>query len=185
MNIFSFYVVTLIIRSQLILLTLVFLYGVTEGQDNISTAGKAYGSLRTQIAAYDDDIEIQDNSSRLGLLISHELENSMSFFSHLEWSLNLVGNAINFNTEASSESGFSSIQRETEEQTFKTRLGFLGMTYGKWGSISIGKQWSIYSDVARMADKLIVFGGEGNGSFHAGTDGSSTGVGRAEKALAY
>jgi len=47
----------------------------------------------------------------------------------------------------------------------------------------IGKNWSVYYDIAGMTDRLPALGGIASGTFNAGTDGGATGTGRAENAL--
>ncbi len=39
--------------------------------------------------------------------------------------------------------------------TFSTRLGYLGVRLGKYGELSIGKQWSVYHDISQYADMFI------------------------------
>jgi len=70
-------------------------------------------------------------------------------------------------------------------QTIWTRLGYVGVEYHDTGELSIGKRWSVYSEVASWTDMFDVFGGWASGQYPGGTDGGYTGTGRAEKVLMY
>jgi predicted porin len=66
------------------------------------------------------------------------------------------------------------------------RLGYLGVDFGKFGTLTYGKQWSIYYDfVTEWTDMFEVFGADALAVFGAGTDGGLTGTGRADQAVQY
>jgi predicted porin len=46
-----------------------------------------------------------------------------------------------------------------------------------------GKNWSTYYQIAGMADRFSIFGGQAVGIYNAGTDGGATGTGRADDVL--
>jgi hypothetical protein len=46
-----------------------------------------------------------------------------------------------------------------------------------------GKNWSSYYQIAGMADRFSIFGGQAVGIYNAGTDGGATGTGRADNVL--
>ena len=86
------------------------------------------------------------------------------------------------------ESGFDVLDVVTEKGQndnggiFTPRLYNLTLEtdniYGKYG-----KSWSVYYQVAGVADRFSIFGGSAAGVYNAGTDGGDTGTGRANNAL--
>lgn len=64
---------------------------------------------------------------------------------------------------------------------------FLRLLYGgietEKVAVTFGKNWSPYYQVARFTDLFQGAGGSASGTFNAGTDGGSTGTGRADSAL--
>lgn len=73
-------------------------------------------------------------------------------------------------------------ERFQDTDDITTRLGQAGLV-GDWGSVQIGKQWSVYYDVTQWTDLFWAVGGNASGTYNAGTDGGISGTGRAEKAV--
>jgi hypothetical protein len=82
------------------------------------------------------------------------------------------------------DTGFGTFS-STTSQALTTRLGFIGLKFGKYGTVTLGKQWGVYYDVSGWTDLYVVFGAHGSSTYNAGTDGGQTGEGRANEALAY
>jgi predicted porin len=59
------------------------------------------------------------------------------------------------------------------------------MRFGRYGELTIGKQWGVYYDVSIWTDRFVVFGARSTSTYNAGTDGGETGEGRANDAVAY
>ncbi|WP_042958928.1 porin [Erwinia tasmaniensis] len=57
----------------------------------------------------------------------------------------------------------------------KTRLGFAGLKYGKWGSIDYGRNYGLVYDVLAWTDMLPKFGGD-SGNTDVFLSGRATGV---------
>lgn len=144
-----------------------------------------YGSLRGHIAAFDGETEVQDNSSRAGLRFQRAFHAGPTVLAGFEASVNLFDSDTQFRLEGSTSTGFVTIQPQSRGTMFGTRLGFLGLDFGRGGSVTIGKQWSVYYDIAGLTDRFDVFGGEGGQTFVGGTDGGGAGTGRVERALIY
>jgi predicted porin len=146
-----------------------------------------YGSLRAKIAAYDNNLEVQNNSTRIGVgLRSYwNKEKEYSIIGRMEWSVNTVSNDFSFNLDASNTSGLAQIQKVSSKDVFGMRLGFIGLDFGKYGKLTMGKQWGVYYDVAAYTDHFFVFGGSSLGIYVNGTDGGTIGTGRAEKSIQY
>ena len=146
-----------------------------------------YGSIRARLTAYDENIEIQNNGTRLGVNLNAfwNKEKEYSIIGRMEWSVNVVANDFEFNLEANDASGFAKAERVGGNNPFGMRLGFVGLNFNQYGKVTIGKQWGVYYDVAKATDRFFVFGGSSLGTFVNGSDGGTIGTGRAEKALQY
>jgi outer membrane protein N len=88
------------------------------------------------------------------------------------------------------EGGFDVLDTFTPKGSDEEKDG-LGLRkrllYGGFDSDNLtgtyGKSWSAYYKIAGMADRFSIFGGNGVGVYNAGTDGGSTGTGRADDVL--
>ncbi len=140
----------------------------------------AYGSLRLASVVNTDGVsDIRNNSSRLGLRGEKALGQGLTAFARLELGVNLVNN-----DRIILETGDPGAPIGQGSQAFTSRLGFIGLAT-RLGSVSWGKQWSPYYDVAEFTDQFQLFSGAANGAFGAGTDGGLAGTGRAERAAQY
>lgn len=142
-----------------------------------------YGWLREHIAGYDGNIELQDNSPRIGTNIYRKLQNDWYAKARLEYGIHIV-QGISFNKDANTAQQLIANPFSTAE-TFTPRLAIVELGNPKWGSISIGKQWGVYYDIGFYTDKFNLFGGSANGIYSGGTDGGWSGTGRADKAIQY
>jgi predicted porin len=144
-----------------------------------------YGSFSTHLAFYESNCEVQNNGSRVGLFMNQKLKNGLVFFGKTEWAVNTVENNYTFNQGAVTAENVSEGLFVPSKNAFDTRLGFFGVSFKKFGTLTLGKQWSAYYDVSGWTDMFNVFGGQGSGTYLSGTDGGGTGLGRASKALIY
>jgi predicted porin len=144
-----------------------------------------YGSFRAHMAFSGRSAEIENNSSRLGLMMTSDTRSGWSLSARGEWGINLVKNETAFSLDDYDDIGWSTLKEGDPDQTIWTRLGYVGVEYERTGELSIGKRWSVYSDVASWTDMFDVFGGWASGQYPGGTDGGFTGTGRAEKVLMY
>ena len=129
--------------------------------------------------------EIQNNSSRLGLMMVSDTRSGWSLSARGEWGINLVKNDTSFDLDNNADDRWATLKEGDPDQTIWTRLGYLGVKNERAGELSIGKRWSVYSEVAGWTDMFDVFGGWASGMYPGGTDGGYTGTGRAEKVLMY
>ncbi len=142
-----------------------------------------YGKLRVHSAVFDNKIELQQNSPRVGLKIQSSLPKNIYFNATLEYGMNLVDGS-QFNNDANNVIEFAS-QPFVKKETFTSRLANIGFSHKKYGAVTIGKQWGVYYDVASYTDNFTVFGGEANGVYSGGTDGGWKGTGRADNSISY
>ncbi len=140
----------------------------------------AYGSLRIASAVDTDGTsDIRNNGSRVGLRGEKSFGGELAAFARVEVGVNLVNN-----DRSILETGDPGNPIGQGSQALSSRLGFIGLDT-QVGSISWGKQWSPYYDVAEFTDQFQLFSGAASGAFGAGTDGGLAGTGRAERSVQY
>jgi hypothetical protein len=147
-------------------------------------AFQPYGSLRTIISIpANGAAEVQDNATRVG--INFTTFGPIKVIATTEWGVNLVQSETSLNAGATTASGFGVVQ-ETTQPVFGARLGFIGVDFAKYGSISYGKQLSTHYDITSYTtDRFNVFGGVSTATYVGGTDGGQSGTGRADQTVLY
>ena len=107
-------------------------------------------------------------------------------FAGAEWGVNLVRSETQFNLSAAGpENEFGTVS-STTNPVFLARLGFIGVDFGPFGKVAMGKQNAVHYDIASYTtDRFNVFGGQGTHAYVAGTDGGQTGTGRADRIVNY
>ena len=136
---------------------------------------KFYGSVRLHVinafAAETDDSEIKlgDGASRVGVSGEWHVNEKWNLFGRLESGFDLLDS---FTEKAQNDYGGDLIPR----------LHYLGLE-SDFIYLKFGKSWSAYYQVAGVADRFSIFGGNATGIYNAGTDGGATGTGRADNAL--
>ena len=152
------------------------------GLNNVGTF-EAYGQVRTHLAAFKDDLEVQDNATRVGLNFASR--SKIKVIAGMEWGVNLVQSETQFNLSANGPGSFGTLEKTTSP-VFLARLGFAGLDAGPWGRVVIGKQYAVHYDIASYTtDRFNVFGGQGTNAYVGGTDGGETGTGRADRIVQY
>ena len=165
-----------------LVLSLLYYFGNAQEIKLVDSIG-LYGKLRAHITFFDGEIELQPNSPRVGLFLKRTLADDFAVEGTLEYGLKFV-NGPEFNNDANNVIEFAS-NPFVEKQTFSSRLANIGLSHPKWGTLTLGKQWGVYYDVAGYTDNFKVFGGESNGVYAGQTDGGWKGTGRADNAIAY
>ena len=171
--------------KKIILTTLgVFFSSIIFAQNNsIIDSLSFYGKLSVHGAFFDDEVQLQQNSPRVGIYLERKIINNLSVIGNLEYGINMIdGNQ--FNNDANNIVDFSN-DPFVENKAFVNRITYVGFQHPKWGTLSVGKQWGVYYDVAAFTDNFTVFGGESTGVYSANTDGGWKGTGRAENAIIY
>lgn len=142
-----------------------------------------YGSIRTILSAFQDDAEVQDNATRVG--IRFQTKGRIKVIAGTEWSVDLVRASTQFNAGATTAGGFATLDQVTTP-VFGARLGYAGIDAGPFGQIAFGKQNSVHYDVTSYTtDRFNVFGGQSTATYTAGTDGGGTASGRADRVVRY
>ena len=169
---------------QILALILLSITGYTQKIPVIDSV-RIYGNLCSHLAFYKETVEVQNNGSQAGLYLNYSFKNEIKIFGHTEWAINLVENNYSFNVSAITDESLPEAIFDETNSAFTTRLGYLGVDFKKYGTLTIGKQWSAYYDVSGWTDMFTVFGGQASSTYLTGTDGGETGAGRAAKALIY
>lgn len=143
-----------------------------------------YGSVRTIVSAFQDDAEIQDNATRVG--IRFQTRGAIKVIAGTEWSVDLVRASTQFNPGAATSGGFVTLE-QTTSPVFGARLGYVGLDAGPFGTIAFGKQNSVHYDITSYTtDRFNIFGGQASATYPAGgSDGGETGTGRADRVVRY
>lgn len=105
------------------------------------------------------DTDVGTNSPRINFTATQDLGNGFTADARGEWQLNYLDGG---------------------ENTFSTRLGYIGITHDVYGRAVGGTQWAPYYDVAGVADMPIAFAND-----FIYDDHGNLGTGRAEKMLSY
>jgi predicted porin len=177
---------------KIILLFFILLLSIPDGRaqveekplDSVEFTIRPYGSFRGHFAFYDQEVEFQENASRIGLYM-RVTKREITFFTGIELGMNLFKSNSQFNTDGNTAGGFIIAETDQVNQVFSSRLGYLGVDFGKWGILSFGKQWSVYYDITSYTDLFNVFGGQATATYTARTDGGALGTGRADQSVIY
>ncbi len=148
-----------------------------------------YGIIRAHLAVFGGEAEIQDASPRIGFHFDYHFGNNEKYtvFFGGEFAVNLIDNQFNFEADPNTnDGGFAVLEFRDKKSTFSTRLGFVGVNFADFGTITIGKLNSVYKDIAGTTDIFNVMSGQASYVYSpTGADGGETGTGRAEGALIY
>lgn len=141
-----------------------------------------YGRLGVLTALTAGEAQVQDNASRLRF--DYSSTSTHRFFAAAEWAVNLTTSASTINPGETTDDGFVSLE-ESSSEVLSARLGYIGIDLRDFGTLTLGKQWSVYYDVTGYTDEFNAFGAEATATFNSETDGGFTGTGRADGALVY
>jgi hypothetical protein len=143
-----------------------------------------YGRFLGHVAFFNDEVEVQDNVSWLGLAFS--TRGPVKIFAGTEWAVNLMRGGQQFNASGNTSGGFPELIDSQADQVLSNRLGYVGVDFGPFGRVTVGKQWGVHTDVSLYTtERSNVFGSEASATYTAGTDGGPTGTGRADQAITY
>jgi len=144
---------------------------------------QVYGKLRVHASVFDGSLELQENSPRIGSSLIRNIGNELQAFGQLEFGVHII-EGTEFNNDASTSSEFIKDPFK-EREAITSRLAILGIRHSKYGSLSLGKQWGAYYDIASYTDNFVVFGGSASGTYAGNSDGGWKGTGRANKSIRY
>ena len=143
-----------------------------------------YGRFAGHLAFTSDGVDVANNGSRFGIKAEQKLSVDVSVIGQGEWRVNLGQGDTSYSISENPDTGLATLDSTTSD-AIGTRLGFLGVRFGPYGTLTYGKQWGVYYDVSEWTDRYAVFGAHGSSTYNAGTDGGQTGEGRANDAVIY
>ena len=136
---------------------------VDDGTNKFSIGGHV--GIRAVAGASGDkttNLKGAGDSSRFNFQFESKLSEDMTAFARGEWGFDVTKHGGDF--------------------AFSNRLGFVGVRHADFGSISVGQQWSAFSQVANWTDTFATADG-GLGMYD--TNGGGYGTSRANEALQY
>lgn len=126
------------------------------------------GKLRLEAVYGDTTNQWDSGTSRFGLKGRARLDDSWSLFGESEW-----GYAMDLGADPH------------EGDNITRRLGYAGISHARFGSLSVGQQWSAVFDVAWWTDMGWRFGSSAFGAYNFRDYGITSGTARAEDAVVY
>jgi len=171
----------------IICMSLLLTSNLTKAQtknDSLEISIKPYASFRGHLAVYDNEMALQENVSRVGAKIGIKKGNT-TFLAATELHLNLFQGGPSFNVDGNENTEFLDIQTTGSKQAFTNRIGYIGFDFEKYGTLTFGKQWSVYYDVTSYTDQFTIFGGRASATYVGGSDGGASGTGRANQSIIY
>jgi len=128
-------------KITLTFFTLLFIVTTTYSQNKntkILDSLSFYGMLRIQMTSFDGDTELQENSPRIGTHIRRNINTTTKVIAKLEYGIHII-DGIDFNNDAANTSEVLE-NPQIKREPFKSRLAYVGISYKKWGKLTIGKQ---------------------------------------------
>jgi predicted porin len=153
-----------------------------DPRNSRDSALSTYARLGVVTALADGEAQVQDSGSRLRF--DYSSAGDQRFFAAAEWAVNLTTSTSTINPGETTDGGFLSLE-ESGGDVLGARLGYVGIDLDDYGTLTLGKQWSVYYDVTGYTDAFNAFGAEATATFNSQTDGGFTGTGRADGALVY
>ncbi len=119
----------------------------------------AVGDVNSGDRINEDDIGVETVSPRINFGATHELGNGFTADAKGEWALNMLDGG---------------------DESFTTRLGYVGVSHDDYGRAAVGTQWAPYYSVAGVADMPIAFAND-----FIYEDHGNLGTGRGEEMVSY
>ena len=119
----------------------------------------AVGDVNSDDRLNSDDIGVESVSPRINFGATHELGNGFTADAKGEWALNMLDGG---------------------DESFTTRLGYVGLSHDDYGRAAVGTQWAPYYNVAGVADMPIAFAND-----FIYEDHGNLGTGRGEEMVSY
>ncbi|MGL5048940.1 MAG: porin [Shewanella sp.] len=135
------------------------------------------GFVDARIINTQGETEVVNGASRINFGFERQLNNGWNAFTKLEWAVNPFGN-----TEIVYSNKFESNSKEF----LTNRLGYVGLSHDKYGTVTVGKQWGVWYDVVGATNEGFVWDGNAAGVYtYNRADGAVNGVGRGDKTVQY
>lgn len=151
------------------------LAGEPAQETDVPAPVELYASIRAHaISTFDRtsgdrQSEVSDAGSRLGMRVAWQFNPNWQMMGRAEYGIDLV-------------ESFSSRGDLFGDGGLTERLLHVGIDHQNL-TLTYGKNWSSYYQVAGLTDRFVIFGGSASGAFNAGSSGQFTGTGRPDDVL--
>ena len=138
------------------------------------------GWMDARIMNTQGETNVMNGASRINFAFDRNMGNNWQTFAKFEWSVNPFGSSeIVYNSD-------SKLEYENKE-FLNNRLGYAGLSHDEYGSLAIGKQWSLwYLDVVGATNLVNTWDGNTSGTYtYNKGDGSVNGTGRGDNTVQY
>ncbi|PSW20572.1 porin [Photobacterium sanctipauli] len=137
---------------------------VFEDENNTFNVGGRIGIVAN---VTQDGTHLRGDSSRINFVYGHDFQNGWSSSATAEWGFRELNN---YNDDGAAD------------DVLFNRLGNIQLSHNKYGSFTVGKQWSAYYDIAGWTDMYNLGGAAALGIYD---DGDISGTGRADDAFIW
>lgn len=135
------------------------------------------GFIDARVINTQGETEVVNGASRINFGFNRVLTDGWNAFTKLEWGVNPVGN---------SDIVYSNRFESVQDEFFYNRLGYVGLSHDKYGTLTIGKQWGAWYDVVYNTNYGFVWDGNSAGVYTFNKDdGAVNGTGRGDKTVQY
>ena len=135
------------------------------------------GRVGLQTETKNSETVVDNDAARIKFSLEHDLVDDIKGFAAFEWGYNIHNDY--------QHKDVTFVKIETEGQHLTNRLGYLGVQHDMWGTVTLGKQASVYSDIADWTSEYAIGGGKALGQTGFTKDGAFSGTDRAEDAITY
>lgn len=170
-------------NRKLISIGLVIIFAMPARADitlyeNSTDKATLSGYADVRVVNTQGETELVDGFTRLSFRFTRDMGDGWQARAVIEPGINLVGEtAIAF-------AGGDSFQTRRDDVWY-LRLGYAGFSHTDYGSLTLGKQWGAFYDVAEVTDMGRTWGGATSGAYNFNGDGGLSGTARADKAVQY
>lgn len=135
-----------------------------DGTNAFSVGGRLVLKVEARDQSGEEStVKLQNQSSRINFGFKRQLNENLQARALLEYAMQSPEKNV--------------------DTSFTNRLGFIAFDHSDYGSVSFGKQWSTFYEVAGVTDIFWVYGGNALGIYNNG--GDSRGAARADEAIKY
>lgn len=160
---------------------------LSSGVFNYKPEVNPWGRIKLMMIETNNNIGITDAGSRFGLKVKQGINNKINLYGEIELSIYLTSSGdFRLSPDNSSNTGFLNVVNVDPGNIFGVRKGYIGANFKEFGTLSLGKQYGAYFEVAGITD--ISENNSGYASFvysPDGSDGGASGTGRASNSFLY
>ena len=129
-----------------------------------------------------DVVDVADNGSRMRFGFGGPIAGSVRGRGHFEWFVNTTGSKEPkpYQFRGSRDVGLS----DNRGDVLTNRMGYFELSTDRFGSLTIGKQSSVYLQTTTVTDVFNVYSGLASATYVYG-DGGLTGTGRVDNAIIW